>query len=105
MDYRSMPTCCRIKLRRGQTCFFTGTAIHRGFKESVGAPARLSLSWGLQSLDAPHEPGARWEPESGDEVGAWLDPPMRTMWERWREVVARPFPESIGLSHQKPARL
>ena len=60
VDYRSMPTCCRIKLRQGQTCFFTGTAIHRGFKESVGAPARLSLSWGLQSLDAPHEPGARF---------------------------------------------
>lgn len=71
--------------------------IRRARRPMVAADARQQHEL-LTSL-------ARWEPESGDEVGAWLEPPMRTMWERWREVVARPFPESIGLSHQKPARL
>jgi hypothetical protein len=78
----------QISLKRGQTVFWAGTLVHRGF-QPPGMSERLSMTCGLQAhgrASVPLHGGHQWEWCKAANIGPTLAPRMRCYWGRWLEA-------------------
>ena len=78
----------QLNLRRGQTAFWAGTLIHRGW-QPPGCEERLSMTCGLQAHgrdDVPLHEAHQWKWCQAPNIGPTLEPRMRGYWERWLEA-------------------
>jgi ectoine hydroxylase-related dioxygenase (phytanoyl-CoA dioxygenase family) len=78
----------QITLRRGQTVFWAGTLVHRGYQPD-GCSERLSMTCGLQAHgreDVPLHEGHQWAWCKAKNIGPTLAPRMRGYWERWLDA-------------------
>ncbi len=78
----------QINLQRGQTVFWAGTLVHRGYQPD-GCAERLSLTCGLQAHgreDVPLHEGHQWPWCKAENIGPTLAPRMRGYWERWLDA-------------------
>ena len=78
----------QMVLERGQTVFWAGTLVHRGWKPP-GCRERLSLTCGVQAhnhRDVPLHAGHQWKWCRAKSIGPTLDPTMRALWNNWLEA-------------------
>jgi ectoine hydroxylase-related dioxygenase (phytanoyl-CoA dioxygenase family) len=101
----------QITLRRGQTCFWAGTLIHRGW-QPPGCVERLSMTCGLQAHGHPSVPLTHPWPwcRAPNIRPSLLSPRMRGYWDLWHEAVRaldeqEPQPPPPPPPRQLPAKL
>ena len=81
----------RVVLSRGQTVFFAGTLIHRGYQDPEDSSERLSMTCGLQAHNDPSVPLYllhQWEWCKSQSIATWLARSARALayWQRWVEA-------------------